>query len=181
MYKKMNNIEKIEKIIFEDSSKEYHIRLIARLTGLNPNTVISVTDNMLDVLTKNKDKDTNRVIIRARQGETGFKIKKKFYNIRKIYGSGLVDFLNDKLSYPTIVLFGSYAKAENRPESDIDLFIVCDEKRKLNLSDFEELLGAEIQLFIHTKEEFGKMKKQNKELVNNVINGYVMSGYLEVL
>ncbi len=91
-----------------------------------------------------------------------------------------MDFLNSELAHPIIVLFGSYAKAENHEKSDIDLFLVADEKKELNLQKFEKLLNAKIHLFLHTKNEFRKLKKTSPELVNNVINGFRLAGYLEV-
>lgn len=172
----MNNKEKILKVLFENSQREYHIRLLAKLTGLNPNTIINLTND--DFIFKKKDEDTNRVIIKAITDNIDFKLQKKFYNIRKIYDSGLIKFLNDELSFPTVVLFGSYAKADNHPKSDIDIFIIADEKKELSLKKFEKILQTEIQIFMHTKKE---LKKLNAELINNVINGYVMSGFLEVL
>jgi predicted nucleotidyltransferase len=176
----MDNLNKIEKVFFEDSYKEYHIRHLARLTKLNPNTIINLIKKIkyLDI---NKDKTTNRVTIKPITQDPKFLLKKKFYNIRKISDSGLISFLNDELSLPTIILFGSYAKAENHPESDIDIFIISDEKKKINLYKFENKLKTEIQVFHHTKKDFKKIKQNNTELINNVINGYVLSGYFEVL
>ncbi|MBU0472502.1 MAG: nucleotidyltransferase domain-containing protein [Nanoarchaeota archaeon] len=179
----MDSEEKVLEVLFENSNKEYHVRLLAKLTNLNPNTIINITDKLKkeSLLTKQKDVDTNRVLIKAKIQDRYFKLKKKFYNTDKIYKSGLIEFLEEKLSYPTVILFGSYAKAENHVESDIDLFIICDEKIELDLNVFENVLNTKIQLFIHTKQEFKKMKTNNKELINNVLNGYIMTGYLEVL
>jgi len=183
MCNKMNNINKLLKIFYEESGREFHIRLLARLTGLNPNTVINISKklNEQDLIIIKKDKETNKVILRANIGNKIFRLNKQKYNLEKIYKTQIIDYLNDELAYPTVVLFGSYAKAENHKNSDIDLFIISDEKKKLNLYKFEKMLRAEIQVFLHTKNEFTKLKKNSKELINNVINGYVLSGFLEVL
>ncbi|MBI5392464.1 nucleotidyltransferase domain-containing protein [Candidatus Woesearchaeota archaeon] len=179
----MNNKEKILKEFFEDTYKSFHIRLLARLTKLNPNTIITITDELAKegLIKKEKQKDSPLIKIKANTEDKLFKLKKKFYNIEKLYSSGIIDFLNEKLDYPTIILFGSYAKAENKKESDIDLFILATSKKELQLKPFEEKLHAEIQLFYYTKQEFNTIKNKNKELINNIINGYRFEGFIEVL
>ena len=177
----MDNRSKALKEIFEEHPNSLHIRLLARKTGLNQNTIVNITDKLAQegIITKEKDKETNKVSIKGNTHNQMFLLQRKFYNIKKIYESGLIEHLNDKLHYPTIILFGSYAKAENTKNSDIDIFIICDEKIKLDLSEYYDKLGAEIQLFIHTKKEFDTLKKTNKELMNNVINGSILSGFVE--
>ena len=183
MYNKMDNKQKVLNQIFENPIKDFHIRLLARKTGLNPNTIIKITDELVeeDLITKKKEKETNKVIIKANYRNNLFLAKKKAHNIEKIVKSQLLNFLDEELEYPTIIIFGSYAKAENDQKSDIDLFILCDKTKKLKLSKFKIILGSEIQIFLHSKKEFSKLKEKNKELINNVINGTVLSGYFEVL
>jgi len=178
----MNNIENVLKFLFEEPIKEFHIRLLARLTKLNPNTIINLTDKLVEegLIIKYKNKDNKLCVIKANTQNSYYKLKKQFYNIEKIFRSGLIDYLNENLSYPAVILFGSYTKAENHSGSDIDLFIISEEKKKLDLKIYKNKLNAEIQLFVHTKKEFNKLKNTSPELINNVLNGYKLTGYLEV-
>ncbi|MBU2560726.1 MAG: nucleotidyltransferase domain-containing protein [Nanoarchaeota archaeon] len=178
----MNTKEKVMEALFEEPSRKFHIRLLARMTGLNPNTIISITDDLAKegLLTKQKEKETNLVTIKANPQDTIFKIRKQAYNIEKIHKSGIIKHLEEQLSYPAIILFGSYAKAENHKSSDIDLFIVTEAKKEPDLAAFERRLGAPIQLFIHNKKELKRLVNTNPELMNNVLNGTVLSGFLEV-
>ena len=178
----MNTEEKILKILFEEPNKEFHIRNLARLTKLNPSTVSYTTEKLAkeSILLREKSNDLNTVIVKADTESQKYKLKKKSYNLQKIFDSGLVTYLNTNLAYPTIILFGSYAKAENHQESDIDLFIISEEKKKPELGKYEAILKAEIQVFIHTKKEFIKLMKTNSELINNVVNGTILSGFLEL-
>ena len=177
----MDNRSKVLKEIFESYPNTLHIRLLARKTGLNQNTIINITDRLSkeNLITREKDKETNKVSIRGKTDNPMFLIEKRIYNIRKIHESGIIEYLNDKLHYPTVILFGSYAKAENRKGSDIDLFIISDDKKMPDLSEFERKLGTEIQVFIHTKKEFSDLKSKSRELLNNVMNGEILSGYVE--
>ena len=179
----MNNREKVLKILFEESYREFHLRLLARLTKLNPNTVLTLTHTLANerIIKKHKHRDTRLVIVKANTESRDFKLLKQFYNIKKLYQSGLIDHLEKTYDHPTIILFGSYNKAENRPGSDIDLFIVTDYTRVCDVSQYSKKLGAEVQLFVHSRQEFNQIKKTSKELLNNVLNGYKLTGYLEVV
>ena len=105
-----------------------------------------------------------------------FLLEKKLYNLRSLYSSGLVDFLVQELSNPTIVLFGSYARGEDMEKSDIDLYIESAKKELPSLGKFEKKLQRKIQLFKYQSIS----KVENKELANNIINGITLNGFLEV-
>jgi len=49
-----------------------------------------------------------------------------------------------------------------------------DLMKEINLEKFEKKIGHKIQIFVHSKNEIEKMKKDNKELLNNFINGIVI-------
>jgi predicted nucleotidyltransferase len=103
--------------------------------------------------------------------------EKKLINLRKIYESGLTEFLIDKLGNPAVVLFGSFSRGEDIEGSDIDLFVETPSKAKVNLAEYEAKLKRRIQLFSYRR--ISEVK--NKELANNIINGVVLNGFLEVL
>ena len=87
--------------------------------------------------------------------------------------SELVEFLEDKLTNPTVVLFGSLSKAEAKPDSDIDLAIFAA-KRAINFSQFEKKLKRKIQIFW-----YNSLKDvPSKELESSIINGHILAGRL---
>ena len=99
-----------------------------------------------------------------------------------IEDSKLLDYLEHEFNYPkAIILFGSFAKAENISTSDIDLLIVSSEKKKVDFSKFEKKLRYKIQLFVHSQKEIERFKKENKELINSWINGITLYGFFEVV
>jgi predicted nucleotidyltransferase len=103
-----------------------------------------------------------------------YKQEKRIYNISKIYDSGIIEFLRDKFMPKVIILFGSYSIGEDVEESDIDIFVES-KKQDIDLSKFEKTLGRKIEL--HFNENFNNYPK---ELKNNIINGSIIYGYLEV-
>lgn len=98
---------------------------------------------------------------------------KTIYNISSILESDLIDYIEKELNPKSIVLFGSYQRGEDSEDSDIDLFVECKEEQ-LDLKVFEKRFRRKIQL--HFKENFISYPK---ELKNNIINGIVLSGFLE--
>jgi predicted nucleotidyltransferase len=127
------------------------------------------------------EKKYNHLFFKANTESKKFKNLKLNYNLSELENSNLISTLEDFYNFPeTIILFGSFAKAEDNSNSDIDLLIISSKKEEPNLEKFEKKLGHKIQLFIHSKKELSKLKDKNKELVNNWINGIVISGYFEL-
>ena len=50
----------------------------------------------------------------------------------------------------------------------------------MTVKEYEKKLRTEIQLFVHTPDEVDELKKTNKHLVNNIINGVRLYGFWEV-
>lgn len=111
---------------------------------------------------------------KARINSKEYRKYKKIYNYTSILESGVIEFLEISIMPRAIVLFGSYKKGEDTEDSDIDLYLES-KYFKVNLTSFEKLLNRRIQL--HFNKDF---KTYPKELRNNIINGFVLYGYLEV-
>ena len=118
----------------------------------------------------------NIQVYMADRGSERFLLEKKCFNIKQLYLSGLVERFKNKYSNPLIILFGSYAKGEDQEESDIDLYIESPLKKIEKEEIFEKKLQRKIQLFVYPAIE----KITNKELANNIVNGIVINGFLEV-
>ena len=67
-------------------------------------------------------------------------------------------------------------KVEDIETSDIDIYIETLKKQVFNLEKFEKILQRKIQIFNYSNLD----KIQNKELANNIINGLILNGFLEV-
>jgi len=121
------------------------------------------------------NKTGNVTFYTASRSETYF-LEKKFYNIKQLYESGLINYLKIELSNPVIILFGSYAKGEDTEESDIDLYVETPSHKKVNPEKFKKTLKREIQLFQHKNIQ----EISNSHLANNIINGIILNSYIEV-
>jgi len=166
---------------FDEPEKEFHMREIARLAGMSPSTASKRLSTLArdGLLTSAETKGMK--IFKANSRNPSFRDAKLFYNISRIRSSGLVDYISEELNPKAIILFGSFRKGDNVPGSDIDIFVETASKKDIDLSDFERRLGNSIQLFLMKSSEIASMKKNNKELLNNIANGISLEGFLEVI
>lgn len=174
------NIDDILELFIEDSYRKFNVREVARLVKTSPTTASKYLNKAAKGGMLKMEKSRNLVLFAANLESRKFRDMKIYWNVKKIRNSGLIDFIENELNYPeAIILFGSCAKGENKKDSDIDLFILSESKTP-DLSSFEKKLGMKIQTFVNGRSGVEEMKKKNKELLNNVINGIRFSGFLEV-
>ena len=153
--------------------KHFHLREIWRLVDLAlPSIKNHVSELEKEGLLK-KEKSGLYITYVSNRSEK-FKLYKKLDVIIRIYESGLLETLEEKFLPKAIVLFGSASRGEDTERSDIDLFILANEK-PVNLIKFEEKLKRKIS--IHAEKS---IKDVPKELLNNILNGSILYGYLKV-
>jgi predicted nucleotidyltransferase len=167
---------KIKEFFFLNPTAKLRVRQIERKVKVPLPSVIRYTKELEKEEILKSSIIANIKVYSADRNSKTFLLEKKLFNIRELFYSGLIDFLVKELSNPTIVMFGSYSKGEDIERSDIDLFIETPSKKKIDLKRFEEKLGRRIQIFIY--KDIHKVK--NKELANNIVNGIILNGYLEV-
>ncbi|MBN2052946.1 nucleotidyltransferase domain-containing protein [Candidatus Woesearchaeota archaeon] len=170
----------ILKPFFEEPTREYHIRELARMLKINHTTVRQqlnklVSEGILEV-TKGKLYSAYKPNMTKK-----FLNIKLYYNLEKIRLSNIVEELEKAYDYPAIVLFGSYAKAYDDKNSDLDICVISNIAKEANIEKYEKTLNRKASLHNFTKEKWKKMIRENKELINNICNGIVLSGQLEAI
>ncbi|MDD5650503.1 MAG: nucleotidyltransferase domain-containing protein [Candidatus Nanoarchaeia archaeon] len=166
---------KILELFFIDPLTKLHLREISRRAKISP----SWTKKILEKLEKQnlilKEKTRLTTNFTANRENINFINLKKIFNLHKLYKSNLLNYLEEIYEYPnTILLFGSYLRGEDIIKSDIDILIVTDKNKKLNLEKYEKLLKRKIN--IHETD----LKNSDKEFLNNIINGLVLYGKLRL-
>ena len=158
---------------FEDCYRRINVREYAKIIGISPPTASGLLNNYKNEGLLLMEKYKNYILFYAN------KDSKQFIGLSKLYWAckirELVEFIAKKTTTPTIVLFGSLSKAESKINSDIDIAIFAI-KRELDLNHFEKKLKRKIQIFWF--QSINTIK--NKELANNIINGYVLNGTLRL-
>ncbi|KYK24931.1 hypothetical protein AYK26_06430 [Euryarchaeota archaeon SM23-78] len=165
---------KIIEVFFEEPNKNFQLRQISRLTGIAVTSTKKYLQELLEERLLLKDSETLYPSYKANQENKLFKIYKQQYIIFKINCSGLIDYLEEKTLPRCIVLFGSMSKGEYNKKSDMDLFIQSLQQ-ELDLKRFEKKLKHKINVLFETN-----LKNLNKGLLNNILNGIILSGHIRI-
>lgn len=172
-----SSIDRTIEVFFTSPTKKQYLMDISRTIGLAHTSVKKNLDKLIKfglILESVEKKGGRRFpLYKANLDNKLFKKYKILYNISAILESKIIEFIEEKLMPKSIVLFGSYQRGEDLEKSDIDLFIEC-KKGELDMTLFEKKLGRKIEL--HFNDNFNSY---SKELKNNIINGIVISGFLE--
>lgn len=158
---------------FEDCYRRINVREYAKIMNISPPTASKILTEYFKEGILIKEAERNYLFFHANNKS------KEFIDLSKIYWQlklkDLIQYIEKTAVSPTLVLFGSLAKAEAKIDSDIDLGIF-GHKRKINLVYFEKKIKRKIQIFW-----FSSIKEiKNKELANNIINGYILRGRLSL-
>ncbi len=127
------------------------------------------------VIKVHKDKIMNLNLIELNRDNTKTLEMKRVENLKLILESGLSDLLEEKFPGCTIILFGSYSRGEDTTKSDIDIAVIGSEPKEIDLSHMEKGLGREIRI-----QFYASFKDINKELKENILNGMVIAGSVEL-
>ncbi|MBU2496946.1 MAG: nucleotidyltransferase domain-containing protein [Nanoarchaeota archaeon] len=167
-----------------NAGQNFNLRGIAKPLKVSPTAV----SNALHDLQKNglikieKSKTMNLMSIEFnRDNEKAINLK-RVENLRLIYESGIMDFLESKFPGCTIMLFGSYSRGEDvwygemdDRNSDIDIVIINTKEKEINLEKFERELKRKIFINFYKSWKF-----IHKNLKNNILNGILFSGGVEI-
>lgn len=169
----MLNIINDLKPFFEDCYRRINVREYARIVKISPPTSSIILNKYLEEGLLIMEKDRNYLFFHANNKN------KEFIDLSRIYWNykleNLLDHLEKTFISPTIILFGSLSKAEAKSDSDIDL-IIFTKKKEINIEGFEKNLKRKIQLFL-----FKSVKDiKNRELINNILNGYILKGKISL-
>lgn len=165
-----NNIERLLEVFFDHPTSEFHIRELARKSRMSAPTVllaisVLLKNNLVDIYKKG-----NMKIVRA-SSSIEFMRAKRIGNIRRVYESGIIDYLNELYNKPrAIILFGSFSRGDDTERSDIDIAVITNHHKDMNLELFEKKLGRKVS--IHEIDT----KKISREFYSNLANGIVMDG-----
>jgi len=168
--------EKIKEYFFINTSVKLRVRQIERELKLPLPSVIRYCNELEKEGILKKTEVAGVSLYSANRAHKKFILEKRLFNIRSIFNSGLIDYFIEEYSNPSIFLFGSYSNGEDIENSDIDLYIESPSKKEAKLDKFEKILKRSIQTFIYPS----IFKIDNKHLSNNIINGIILNGFLEV-
>ncbi|MBD3312871.1 hypothetical protein GF345_00355 [Candidatus Woesearchaeota archaeon] len=169
------NTDRVMDMFLQNPDTSFHLREIARLTGLSPAGVLKILRKLVkqDLVSKEKTRVTDNYLANTDNKE--FVALKRASNIYSISSCGVIREIAEKYLPEAVVLFGSYARGEDTGRSDIDIAVITDKKKDINTAKYEKSLKRRIN--IHKI----KLDKASKEFRNNLANGITLHGFLRLI
>lgn len=174
-------IQDILAIIFAYPEAEFSLTELAQKAKVAKSTASRLLKTLLDYqIIKLEDR---RIVfrIRANIGSIEYTKRKIVYNLNLLYESGIVGFLESALAHAkAIILFGSFRKGDDVSTSDVDIAVETLEEVDTQTIEiegtetFENFLGRKVQIILFNR------KKVDLNVFNNIANGILLSGFLEV-
>ena len=163
----------IIKFLCINVGNNYNQREVALALKVSPTAVANSLKKLEkeEIINLNKSRNTKPQQISLNLQNNSVFFIKRIENLRAVYESGLAEYLFDKLPGATIILFGSYSWGEDSINSDIDLAVVGNLTKKIDLSAYEDKLRKKIVI-----QFFDSLDKINKNLKESILNGIILKG-----
>ncbi len=168
---------KVARVFFDEPTKEHYLTEISKKSDLAHTSVKKHLEKLKElgiIDEKELERGERTYPVYNRVENEKYKEYRKIDIQNRLVESGLIQYIEGECYPDCIVLFGSSARGEDIEESDIDLYVQAGES-DVDLSSYENSLNRNIQL--HFQQD---LQDYPKELRNNIANGIVMYGYLEV-
>ncbi len=163
----------IFRLLFGTNTEELHMREIERRSGYAIGSIQTELKKLLRLDLVKKRKDGNRLYYRANREHPLYPDIRSFV-LKTI---GLVDVIKAALRQDDVItiafVFGSIARHEETPGSDVDLMVIG----KLSLRTLTGMLagvpgqiGREINPHVFSVNEFVKRKAKNEHFITQVLD-----------
>lgn len=181
--------EKILTLFYQDKSAKFHLREIARRTGLNENSTFRFLKDLENSSLLSQKRDGNLKKYELQKNSQVYSILAHF-DVRKLESlpnlrkKAIFYFLDSLKEQPVMALiFGSTAKGTYKEQSDLDLLLVVN--RKINTKEAENYADAQtgmrISCFqIRLPEFLDELKLKRDHVIQAAINtGYPVTNQIE--
>lgn len=180
METKITSSLKVLSSFFERPNEEFHIRELSRILSINHTSIMQQLKKLVKegylVLNKGKIYPSYRLLLSKKMLNL-----KLYYNLEKLRKSGIIEEIERIYDFPAVIIFGSYATATDDINSDVDICIISNINKEIKWEKFEKEINRKISIYNLNKGQLERTKKNNPELINNICNGIVVSGKLEVI
>jgi predicted nucleotidyltransferase len=182
MFDKLTSAQKIANVLYIFPDKDFTLTALSEESGVSKSTASELIRELeKSGFIKMEWIGKKTLLIRANRESSIFIKWKIVNNLTIIYDSGIVEFLNDHYRNPkAMALFGSFRWGQDGKDSDIDIAVevVDDVGYDVHtfpaLKEFEKMLNRKIQVHVFNRNRI------DLNLFNNIANGIVLVGFLEV-
>ena len=169
--------EEILRFLYSHADKEFNKRNLAKMLRVSSTAIAKSLKKLVseNFIIKSKNTSTKIISIKLNRDNPKTIQLKRADNLKNIYLSGLFDYLDSNFLKSTIILFGSYSFGYDTSTSDIDIAIIGKKEKKLEVENFEKLLGKKINI-----QFYSNLREIGKELRENLCNGIILQGGIEL-
>ena len=175
---KLTNLQQgILRLFFVKAGESLNQRQTAKFLDVSQPAVMKALPELEkeDLIKIKQDKETKRWSIELNRDSHKVMQLKRADNLRLVYETGLMDFLEKEFPGATIILFGSYSRGDDLINSDIDIAVIGRKEKNISLIQYEEKLGRKININF-----YDSFKNIHKHLRENLCNGIVLAGGIEL-
>ena len=171
--------ENMLELFFEEPTREWHFEEIARDAKIARSKADRWLKRLIQEKLVRRIKERGKMPYYTGNYESPpYKNRKRLFALAKLYESVLLNHLLSLEKASTIIIFGSFARADWYKNSDIDVFIYGNPEG-LKIAEYELKLHRDIQLFIcHNHEELHKF---GVGLIRNIIKGSLIKGDMDFI
>jgi len=174
-------MQKVTAVLFRYPEKDFSLSDLASKAGVAKANIGKILDDLHKLDLIEITKLTKMWRIKANQQSLNFRKSKIMHNLNIIYQSDVVDLLNDHYNNPkVIILFGSFRTGEDISTSDIDIAIETENTNEYETVRLEQLTKFEKAINRHIQIHIFNRRNIDINVFNNIANGIVLSGFLEV-
>lgn len=167
------NRYKILKLFFDSPNKKYQLRELERESGIS---LPSVRNHVRALKEEGFVREVENGIYNSYKlaDNQRARIYKRNDLLARLEETGLIRKIENECRPNCIVLFGSAVEGKDDKRGDVDLFVQSEEKG-IDLTDYERDLERDLSLLFEPD-----IQKLNEEIINTLINGITLRGFLEV-
>jgi predicted nucleotidyltransferase len=167
-------------LFLKEPYREFHLREVAKLTKVSSSTAKRFLDFYTESGFLEKQKKANLTLFKSNIENLSFRHIKIGYFLMNL--QPLVTNLREVYSNASIILYGSCARGEDDPQSDIDFLIISRRKEKVELGVSEKHLKRKITMLVYEPREWEEKAKKDKAFYERIlIDGILLQGSLPVV
>lgn len=152
-----------------------HLRLLGRLTRLGRRSLENELRRLESLGLVERRREGRNVVFRAEEEHPGWRalreMVRQFADPAEVLASALA--LVDGVD--AAFVFGSFARGDTRPDSDVDLFVVADEGARRDLgreaAEASVLLGRPVEVAWYSRDKLRQRLASDNAFVRRVVDG----------
>jgi len=165
--------QKVLALFLTHPGEEYHLREVIRRVGVKQGAVQRELGNLTHVGVLSRRVQGRQTLYRANESCSVYQELRGLL----VKTLGLADVLREVLlplgaKVQVAFVYGSFAKGEETPESDVDLMVIGDvtfgEVVDV-LASAERRLGREVNPIVHSLQEFEQGRREGQHFLNTIL------------